>query len=107
MGESQTEEALWALPVLRIPEAGCMKVALYARVSKADDSQDPENQLMRLRSYAKMRSWDVYDEYVDRASGADDYRPALDRMMNDAAARRVGLVLTTKIDRIARSAGTC
>ncbi len=81
-----------------------MKVALYARVSKSDDSQDPENQLIRLRSYAKERSWQVHDEYVDRASGADDYRPALDRMMNDAVARRVGLVLTTKIDRIARSA---
>jgi DNA invertase Pin-like site-specific DNA recombinase len=81
-----------------------MKVALYARVSKSDDSQDPENQLMRLRSYAKERSWQVHEEYVDRASGADDYRPALDRMMNDAMARRVGLVLTTKIDRIARSA---
>jgi DNA invertase Pin-like site-specific DNA recombinase len=73
-------------------------------VSKNDDSQDPENQLMRLRSYAKERSWEVHSEYVDRASGADDYRPELDRMMNDARARYVGLVLTTKIDRIARSA---
>ena len=81
-----------------------MKVALYARVSKSDDSQDPENQLMRLRSYAKERSWHVYGEYVDRASGANDHRPELDRMMNDARARYVGLVLTTKIDRIARSA---
>ncbi|UCE45357.1 MAG: recombinase family protein, partial [Methanobacteriota archaeon] len=35
---------------------------------------------------------------------ANDYRPALDRMMNDAMARRVGMVLTTKIDRVARSA---
>ena len=49
-----------------------MKVALYARVSKSDDSQDPEHQLIRLRSYAKERSWQVHEEYVDRASGADD-----------------------------------
>jgi len=81
-----------------------MKVALYARVSKSDDSQDPENQLIRLRSYAKERSWQVYGEYVDHASGANDHRPELDRMMSDARARYVGLVLTTKIDRIARSA---
>ena len=81
-----------------------MKVALYARVSKSDESQDPENQLMRLRAYAQEREWEVYGEYVDKASGADDYRPELDRMMNDAMARYVGLVLTTKIDRIARSA---
>jgi DNA invertase Pin-like site-specific DNA recombinase len=81
-----------------------MKVALYARVSKSDDSQNPENQLMRLRSYARGRGWEVFGEYVDKASGADDHRPELDRMMNDARARYVGLVLTTKIDRIARSA---
>ena len=81
-----------------------MKVALYARVSRSDDSQDPENQLMRLRSYSKERSWIVYDEYVDRASGANDYRPELDRMMNDARAHRFGIILVVKIDRIARSA---
>ena len=80
-----------------------MKVALYARVSKSDESQDPENQLMRLRSYASERGWEVFEEYVDMASGADANRPRLRRMLNDANARRLGLVLTTKIDRIARS----
>lgn len=82
-----------------------MKVALYARVSKADQSQDPENQLMRLREYAATREWEVYGEpYVDYASGADSYRPALDRMLSDARARRFDLILVVKIDRIARSA---
>lgn len=80
-----------------------MKVALYARVSKADDSQDPMNQLMRLLAYANERGWEVYRQYVDRASGADPNRPELKRMMNDARARRFSLVLTPRIDRIARS----
>jgi len=82
-----------------------MKVALYARVSKADESQDPENQLMRLREYAKAREWEVLDDhiYVDRASGADANRPELRRMLKAAAARRFALVLTVRIDRIARS----
>jgi DNA invertase Pin-like site-specific DNA recombinase len=80
-----------------------MKSALYARVSKADESQDPENQLIRLREYALQRGWIVYREYVDKASGADADRPRLKQMLNDARARRFGLVLTTKIDRIARS----
>jgi DNA invertase Pin-like site-specific DNA recombinase len=81
------------------------KCAIYARVSKADDSQDPENQLMRLRSYAEDRGWSVFEEhvYVDKASGADANRPSLQKMMTDARARRFNLVLTTKIDRIARS----
>jgi DNA invertase Pin-like site-specific DNA recombinase len=80
-----------------------VKIALYARVSKADESQDPENQLMRLRAYSKERGWEVFEEYVDMASGADANRPSLKRMLKDANARRFGLVLTTKIDRIARS----
>jgi len=80
-----------------------MKVALYARVSKADDSQDTESQLIRLQAYAKERGWEVYDKYVDHASGADVNRPDLDRMMSDAMQRRFSLVVTTKIDRMARS----
>lgn len=82
-----------------------MKVALYARVSKADDSQNPENQVMRLREYADAQGWEVYGEpYIDYASGADAFRPALNRMMNDARAHRFVVVLVVKIDRIARSA---
>ena len=80
-----------------------MKVALYARVSKSDESQDPENQLIRLRQYAQERQWEAVGEYVDRASGADAFRPELDRMMADARARRYSLVLCVKVDRLARS----
>ena len=58
-----------------------MKVALYGRVSKADDSQDPENQLIRLRLFAESQGWDIYEEYVDQASSADPDRPALVRML--------------------------
>lgn len=79
------------------------KVALYARVSKADATQDPENQLLRLRAYAKDRGWVVYSEYVDFRSGADANRPELRKMLKDAAAHRFSLVLCVKIDRIARS----
>lgn len=80
-----------------------MKCALYARVSKADESQNPENQLTKLRSYAKEKGWEAYDEYIDQASGADPYRPSLDRMLRDARGNRFSIVLTTKIDRMARS----
>jgi putative DNA-invertase from lambdoid prophage Rac len=80
-----------------------MKVALYARVSRADESQSPENQLMRLRTYAKDRDWEIFDEYIDTASGADDNRPQLEMMMTEARARRFGLVLCVKVDRLARS----
>ena len=82
-----------------------MKVALYARVSKADESQNPENQLIRLRLCAQERGYEVSEDrvYVDMASGADANRPQLDRMMADARARRFSLVLCVKVDRLARS----
>ncbi len=80
-----------------------MKVALYARVSKGDESQNPENQLLRLRAYASERGHAVYGEYVDLASGANPNRPELDRMLADARARRFSLVLCVKVDRLARS----
>lgn len=80
-----------------------MKVALYARVSKADESQDPGNQLMRMIAIARERGWTVVEQYVDTASGADDNRPMLNRMIADAKARRFSLVLCVKVDRLARS----
>jgi DNA invertase Pin-like site-specific DNA recombinase len=58
---------------------------------------------MRLIAYANERDWTVISQYVDTASGADDNRPQLDRMMADAMARRFGLILCVKVDRLARS----
>jgi len=80
-----------------------VKVALYARVSKADDSQDPENQLSRLRAYAMERKYEIVSEFVDKASGADAHRPQLDSMVSSARAHRFSLILTIKVDRLARS----
>jgi DNA invertase Pin-like site-specific DNA recombinase len=70
---------------------------------EADEPQNPQNQLMRLMAYSNERGWDIAGQYVDKALGADANRPQLRQMLNDARARRLGLVLTTKIDRIARS----
>jgi DNA invertase Pin-like site-specific DNA recombinase len=80
-----------------------MKVALYARVSKADMTQNPDNQLIKLRAYAQAEAYEVYEEYSDMKSGADAHRPSLDRMMADARGHRFSIILVVKIDRIARS----
>lgn len=80
---------------------GDTRVAIYSRVSTAD--QDNDNQLLRLRSWAEANGWEVYGEYIDIASGADQHRPALDKMLADAKARRIDMVVAVKIDRLARS----
>jgi DNA invertase Pin-like site-specific DNA recombinase len=78
------------------------RVALYARVSTLL-AQSPEMQLIELREYACRRGWIVIGEYVDRASGAKESRPALDRLMLDAHRGKFDLIAVWKIDRFGRS----
>ena len=87
------------------PNVAGIKTALYARVStvREDQGQDPETQLFRLRDYAVRQGYEVVAEFVDRASGADPSRPALDAMIEDAREHHFHLVLVTKIDRVGRS----
>src|SRR6202795_4902828 len=81
-----------------------MKVAIYARVSTANNGQDPTMQTRELREYAKRRGWTVAGEYVDIGiSGTKERRPELDRLMADAHRRRFDAVIVWKFDRFARS----
>lgn len=56
-----------------------MKVALYARVSKALE-QNPENQLIELRRWAYAASHEVVGEFVDEVSSKDT-RPEKERVL--------------------------
>ena len=79
-----------------------MRVALYARVSTKE--QDPETQLEELRRYCQARTLDVQGEYVDLAvSGRKEGRPALDRMMAAARAKKLDAVIVAAFDRFGRS----
>lgn len=79
-----------------------MKVAIYARVSTAD--QNPDLQTHDLVDYCERRGWKVYAHYVDHGvSGSKDSRPELDELMRHATAKRFDAVLVWKFDRFARS----
>jgi len=83
-----------------------VRIALYARVSKAHTHQDPEAQLQPLRAMCASRNWRITREYVDHGwSGAKESRPQLDRLMADA--RRgyedFEAIAVWKFDRFARS----
>jgi DNA invertase Pin-like site-specific DNA recombinase len=81
-----------------------MKVAIYARVSTANNGQDPAMQTRELQEYAARRGWTVAGEYVDvGVSGTKEKREALDRLMADAHWRRFDAVVVWKFDRFARS----
>jgi DNA invertase Pin-like site-specific DNA recombinase len=81
-----------------------MKAALYMRVSTRGHGQDTETQAIALREYASHRGFEIVEEYADRGfSGAKERRPALDRLMEDARAKKFDAVLVARFDRFARS----
>ena len=79
-----------------------MRCALYCRVSTTD--QHCDLQLRELRQYIAARDWKNGGEYIDTGfSGAKASRPALDRLMADAAKRKFDCVAVWKLDRFGRS----
>ncbi len=82
-----------------------MRVAAYARVSTNNHHQDPEVQLRDIRAFCQFKGWEIVGTYIDKGvSGAKASRPALNRMMADAAEKKFDAVICWKFDRFARSA---
>lgn len=80
------------------------KVALYARVSTAD--QTTENQLLELRDVARKSGWIVAREFIDNGvSGAKSVqdRPAMANLMKAVARREIDGILVWDVSRLGRS----
>jgi DNA invertase Pin-like site-specific DNA recombinase len=74
------------------------------RVSTKNHGQTTETQALALRDYAAHRGFIVVEEYRDEGiSGTKDSRPALDKLMKDARARKFDLIVVARFDRFARS----
>lgn len=79
-----------------------IRLALYSRVSKNNDSQEPENQLKPLRDFANSLGGTIVEEYVDYASGGNSDRANFLRMLNDADKHRFSLLIFWSLDRLSR-----
>lgn len=86
-----------------------MKAALYCRLSEEDknrgeaDSVSIQNQKSMLVSYAEAHGWEIYAIYSDDDyAGADRRRPAFNRLIADAEARRFDIVLCKTQSRFTR-----
>ena len=77
------------------------KAVAYARVSTLL-KQEPEHQLVPIRSAITNRELHLVDEYVDRISGAADRRKELDRLVRDARLGKFKFVVIYALDRLAR-----
>lgn len=80
-----------------------MRVALYARVSKALE-QNPENQLLELRKWALNAQHEVIGEFVDEVSSKDTrpQKEAVLRLLRTGEAQGVAF---WSLDRWGRNAG--
>lgn len=79
------------------------RVGIYARVSTTGHGQDPDLQVQELRQVAEQRGWRIVETYIDNGeSGKKSSRPALNRLMADARARKFDLVAVSRFDRFAR-----
>ncbi len=75
------------------------RVALYARVSSADQKSDLERQIQRLRDYAAAKGYAVSKEVSEVASGLNDHRPKLGRLLTDPT---IGTLIVEHRDRLTR-----
>ena len=81
-----------------------MRIAIYARVSRDDKGQDPENQLRELRAWCDTAGHTVVHEYIDHESGRKDAqgRKQFARLFEDAHKRKFDCVLFWALDRFTR-----
>src|SRR5262245_33497085 len=85
--------------IVREPKAVAAGAALYARVSSAEQKDDVTRQMQRLRDYAAARGYPVVAEVSEIASGLNDERPKLKKLLTDA---RIGVLVVEHRDRLTR-----
>ena len=73
-----------------------LSVALYARVSSADQKEDLERQMQRLKDYAAAKGYHVTKTVNELASGLNDSRPKFLKLLTDAS---IGVIVVEHRDR--------
>jgi DNA invertase Pin-like site-specific DNA recombinase len=87
-------------------EHSSMRAGLYARVSREEQAEgySLDEQIAAMRRYCEQRGWQVAAEYVEPGvSGTTGDRPALRRVLADCGARKLDVLLTHQLDRLARN----
>ena len=83
-------------------------VGIYCRLSN-DDERDGEsisieNQKLLLQRYVRERGWNEVDTYVDDGySGTNFQRPGVQRLIADAKAGRINVILVKDLSRFGRN----
>lgn len=84
-------------------ESKRVKAVAYYRISTLL-GQSVENQSVPIREYLERRGVSLVCEYSDEGvSGAKERRPALDRLVRDARAKKFDVLVVTALDRLGRN----
>src|SRR5213080_164365 len=76
-----------------------LQVALYARVSSADQKEDLERQMQRLKDYAASKGYHVTKTVSELASGLNESRPKFLKLLTDTS---IGVIVVEHRDRASR-----
>ncbi len=85
--------------IVRDPVSHATGVALYARVSSIGQKEDLDRQLQRLKDYAAAKGYQVSKEVTEIASGLNDTRPKLEKLLADTS---IGMIVVENRDRLTR-----
>lgn len=85
--------------IVREPVQAASGVALYARVSSADQKDDATRQMGRLREYAAAHGYQVTAEVTEIASGLNDERPKLKKVLTNP---KIGVLVVETRARLTR-----
>ena len=75
------------------------RIALYARVSSLEQKEDLERQIQRLKDYAAAKGYQVAKEITEIASGLNEKRPKLEKLLADMS---IGTIIVENRDRLTR-----
>ena len=83
-------------------------VGIYCRLSNDDErdgeSVSIENQKLLLQQYVRDRGWNEVDVYIDDGySGTNFQRPGVQRLIEDAKAKRINVILVKDLSRFGRN----
>lgn len=93
--------------VIKIKMQETYNVGIYCRLSRDDErtgeSVSIENQREMLSRYVREQGWNLYDTYCDDGvSGTTFDRPNFNRLIADATAGKINLVLCKDLSRLGR-----
>ena len=92
----------------KIRSTKAVSTGIYVRVSTEDQAQEGFSvraQTEKLKTYALLKGWDIYDIYADEGISGKNIvdRPAMNRLIDDVENGSVNNVLVFKVDRLTRS----